>query len=57
MLSLEEIIQIIENQEITGYSIAQKTDLTEVGVNKILNGKTKRPCFSGVCFFSCHYGC
>lgn len=40
---LEEIIKEIKTQGITGYKIAEVTELTETGVNKILNGETKNP--------------
>lgn len=42
-MELNKIIEIIKNQGITAYEIAQTTSLTEVGINKILNGKTKKP--------------
>lgn len=40
---LEEIIKEIKTLGITGYKIAEVTELTETGVNKILNGETKNP--------------
>ncbi|SFW11303.1 Peptidase S24-like [Sinomicrobium oceani] len=42
-MDMQEVIQFIKKQGITAYEIAQKTPLTEVGVNKILNGQTKKP--------------
>ncbi len=42
-MELNEIIDFIKKNDITGYQIAQKTGLTEVGVNKILNGTSKNP--------------
>lgn len=42
-MELEKIIKTIKDQGITAYEIAQNTNLTEVGINKILNGKTKKP--------------
>lgn len=40
---LESIISEIKSRGITGYKIAEETGLTEVGVNKILNGQSKNP--------------
>lgn len=42
-LKLEEILEIIDKENITAYKIAQETDLTEVGINKIINGDSKNP--------------
>ena len=42
-MELSTIIEFIKDKQITGYQIAQNTDLTEVGVNKILNGSSKNP--------------
>lgn len=40
---LESIISEIKEKGLTGYKIAEETGLTEVGVNKILNGQSKNP--------------
>ena len=42
-MKLIDIIDFIKKNDITGYQIAQNTGLTEVGVNKILNGASKNP--------------
>ncbi|WP_340074834.1 hypothetical protein [Leptobacterium sp. I13] len=42
-MGVKEIIHILKKEGITGYEIAKATGLTEVGVNKILAGKTKKP--------------
>ena len=40
---VERIRFAFEQKKITAYQIAQSTSLTEVGVNKILNGTSKNP--------------
>jgi transcriptional regulator with XRE-family HTH domain len=42
-MGLTEIIQEIKNRGITAYKIAEATSLTEVGINKIINGSSKNP--------------
>lgn len=42
-MNIEDIIRTIKSNGITGYEIAQNTSLTEVGINKIISGKTKNP--------------
>ena len=42
-MDLQEIIKEIKDNGITAYKIAEKTSLTEVGINKILNGNSKNP--------------
>lgn len=42
-MDLKTIVDFIKEKEITAYRIAQSTDLTEVGINKILNGESKKP--------------
>lgn len=42
-MDLKSLIDFIKEKQITGYQIAQSTDLTEVGINKILNGSSKNP--------------
>lgn len=42
-MELTKIIQEIKNRGLTAYEIAKETSLTEVGINKILNGQSKRP--------------
>jgi len=42
-MDLSSIVDFIKSNDITGYAIAQSTELTEVGVNKILNGTSKNP--------------
>ena len=42
-MDLHEIIKEIKENGITAYKIAEKTSLTEVGINKILNGNSKNP--------------
>ncbi|MFK7049280.1 MULTISPECIES: hypothetical protein [Flavobacterium] len=37
------IILEIKKRGLTGYKIAEETKLTEVGINKILNGTSKKP--------------
>lgn len=37
------IVKTIKEKGITAYKIAEETSLTEVGINKILNGKSKTP--------------
>ena len=43
MRTLNEIINLIEEHEMTAYEIAKATTLTEMGISKILNGKTRKP--------------
>lgn len=40
---VEKIIREIKERGLTGYKIAEETTLTEVGINKILNGTSKKP--------------
>lgn len=40
---LREVLEKISKYEITAYEIEQNTSLTAVGVQKIINGQTKRP--------------
>jgi hypothetical protein len=40
---LKKTLQLIKNHEVTAYEIEQHTDLTAVGVQKIINGETKNP--------------
>lgn len=40
---LEFIVKTIKDRGLTAYKIAEETGLTEVGINKILNGKSKTP--------------
>lgn len=42
-MRLENIIKEIKDRGITAYKIAESTGLTEVGINKILNGTSKNP--------------
>lgn len=42
-MNFKEAIEILKNNGITAYEIASKTNLTEVGINKIFSGKTKKP--------------
>jgi phage repressor protein C with HTH and peptisase S24 domain len=42
-MELEEIIKTIKENGITAYKIAENTLLTEVGINKILNGSSLNP--------------
>lgn len=42
-MELEEIIKKIKDSGTTAYKIAEKTLLTEVGINKILNGSSLNP--------------
>lgn len=42
-MELDQIIQEIKDKGLTGYKIAEETGLTEVGINKILNGTSKNP--------------
>lgn len=42
-MELDTIIEKIKNSNTTAYKIAEKTLLTEVGINKILNGSSKNP--------------
>lgn len=40
---LKEILELIDKYKVTAYEIEQATPLTAVGVQKIINGETKRP--------------
>lgn len=42
-MDLDKIIDEIKSRGITAYKIAESTNLTEVGINKILSGKSKNP--------------
>jgi len=42
-MEIEKIIQEIKARGLTGYKIAEDTGLTQVGIDKILNGTTKKP--------------
>jgi len=42
-MELKEIVETIKNNNITAYEIAKNTLLTEVGINKILNGTSQNP--------------
>lgn len=42
-MDLDKIIEEIKSRGITAYKIAESTNLTEVGINKILSGKSKNP--------------
>ncbi len=42
-MEVKEIVKIIKDTGITAYEIAKNTVLTEVGINKILNGETVNP--------------
>lgn len=42
-MELPQIIKEIKDRGITAYKIAESTNLTEVGINKILNGQSKNP--------------
>lgn len=42
-MSVERIKSVIKQLGITGYEVEKKTDLTQVGVDKILNGSTTKP--------------
>ncbi len=42
-MELKDIIEEIKERKLTAYEIAKNTSLTEVGINKILNGKSIRP--------------
>ncbi|OHT44469.1 LexA family transcriptional regulator [Flavobacterium tructae] len=42
-MELKEIIDLIKKHNITAYEIAKNTLLTEVGINKILNGSSQNP--------------
>ena len=41
--NIEDIVHVIKERGLTGYKIAEETGLSEVGVNKIINGKSKNP--------------
>ena len=40
---LVKALELIKKYSITAYEIEQKTDLTAVGVQKMINGETKKP--------------
>ena len=40
---LVKALELIKEYSITAYEIEQKTDLTAVGVQKMINGETKKP--------------
>jgi hypothetical protein len=40
---LIKALELIKEYSITAYEIEQKTDLTAVGVQKMINGETKKP--------------
>lgn len=42
-MDLSEIIEFIETEELTAYHVSKATNMSEVGLIKILSGKTKRP--------------
>lgn len=42
-ITLENILVLLEKHNITAYEIEKNTNLTAVGVQKIIDGKTKRP--------------
>lgn len=42
-MQLKNIIDEINKRGLTAYKIAKETSLSEVGINKILNGKSKTP--------------
>ena len=42
-MEIEEIKKEIKSRGLTGYKIAEDTGLTQVGIDKILNGTTKKP--------------
>lgn len=42
-MEISGIIQEIRSRGLTGYKIAEDTGLTQVGIDKILNGTTKNP--------------
>ncbi|MDV7696252.1 hypothetical protein N6B72_04880 [Chryseobacterium soli] len=42
-LLLKEAIELINKHSVTAYEISMNTDLSDVGVQKIINGDTKRP--------------
>lgn len=43
---LKNILNLIEKHKITAYEIEQNTELSAVGVQKIINGETKKPLIS-----------
>ena len=45
---VDQIIKLAENKGVTAYEIAKNTSLSEAGIGKILNGKSKRPHQSSV---------
>ena len=40
---LSEVLKLIEKFKITAYEIEQNTELSAVGIQKIINGDTKKP--------------
>lgn len=42
-MEIEHIILEIKKRGLTGYKIAEDTGLSQVGIDKILNGTTKKP--------------
>lgn len=42
-MCVQEIIDQINNKELTAYRISKETNLSEDGINKILSGKSKNP--------------
>ena len=40
---LKNVLTLIEKYKITAYEIEQNTELSAVGVQKIINGETKKP--------------
>lgn len=42
-MDIESIIREIKKRGLTGYKIAEYTGITQVGIDKILNGTTKKP--------------
>jgi len=45
---LNKIIKLAETRGITAYQIAKNTNLSEAGIGKILNGKSKNPHISSI---------
>lgn len=46
--SLIKLLNLIENHSITAYEISKNTGLSSVGVQKIIDGKTKKPSISTI---------
>ena len=42
-ISLVEILKLIEKHSITAYELAQNTEYSAVGIQKIIDGKTQKP--------------